>query len=274
MKAIINHISEQLKPLYPADEAHTLAWWIVEETTGMSRTELLTGCKDTTFSADMQMIVARLLKKEPIQYIFGHTLWCGLDLKLTSATLIPRPETAEVVEAITHFQLFRPPHPPIRILDIGTGSGCIALALKNAHPQWEVSGLDVSAEALAIARENGDRNGLEVNWIEQDIMTDPIGIYDVIVSNPPYITDSERAEMDANVLDYEPHTALFVPDSDPLRFYRRIASLKAAEWLFFEINPRYEQEMVDMMKHLGYTDIMILKDIYGKARILIGRIAQ
>ncbi len=274
MKSTISHIVEQLTPLYPADEARALAWWIVEETTGKSRTELLTACKGTTFSPDLQMIVARLLKKEPIQYVFGHTLWCGLDLKVTSATLIPRPETAELVDLVSQNPVLKAVPHPVRLLDIGTGSGCIALALKKAHPGWEVSGLDVSAKALAVARENGCRNGLEVEWIEADIMTSMIDRYDVIVSNPPYIAESERAEMDANVLDFEPHSALFVPDDDPLCFYRRIASLRAAEWVYFEINPRYAEPMVDMMQHLGYTEITIHNDVYGKTRILSGRVAQ
>ena len=274
MKSTISHIVEQLTPLYPADEARALAWWIVEETTGKSRTELLTACKGTTFSPDLQMIVARLLKKEPIQYVFGHTLWYGLDLKVTSATLIPRPETAELVDLVSQNPVLKAVPHPVRLLDIGTGSGCIALALKKAHQEWKVSGLDVSAKALAVARENGCRNGLEVEWIEADIMTSMIDRYDVIVSNPPYIAESERAEMDANVLDFEPHSALFVPDDDPLCFYRRIASLRAAEWVYFEINPRYAEPMVDMMQHLGYTEITIHNDVYGKTRILSGRVAQ
>ena len=273
MKSIIDDITAQLSPLYERDEARALAWWIAEELTGKSRTELLTGCKDTTFSADMQIIVSRLLKKEPVQYIFGHCSWCGMDLKLTPATLIPRPETAELVEAVDAWAKARKTG-ALRVLDIGTGSGCIALALKRNHLSWQVTGLDISPEALSVARENGCRNGIEVEWIEADILHDRIEEYDLIVSNPPYIAAHERAEMDSNVLDYEPERALFVPDDNPLLFYRRIAALKAAPVLFFEINPLFSNAMERMMREEGYTDITISNDIYGKARILTGRIAQ
>ena len=236
----------------------------------------------------MQTIVTRLLQKEPIQYIFGHCLWFGLDLKVTPATLIPRPETAELVETIVNLRIFhtasadrsrlcrdkKSSNLQIRLLDVGTGTGCIALALKKLHPEWAVTGLDISAEALDVARENGRRNGLDVRWLQADILTDDIPTYDILVSNPPYIAESERRDMDRNVLAHEPHSALFVPDDDPLRFYRRIAELKRAEWLFFEINPRYAGQTAAMLQENGYTDITILPDSYGKKRILYGRIAR
>jgi len=273
MISLVRHITGLLSAAYPEDEARALAWWILEETTGLTRTQILIECKDTAFSPHMQAIVDRLLKKEPIQYIFGHTLWFGLDLKVTPATLIPRPETAELVDCIVHHPLSIV-HSPVRALDIGTGSGCIALALKQQHPEWEVTGLDISAEALEVARENADRNGLEVSWLQADILRDEIDPYDIIVSNPPYIAEQERLEMDRNVLDYEPHNALFVPNDDPLRFYRRIAEMRRATWLFFEINPRYADEMQQMMQEFGYTDITLYQDSYGTKRILTGRIAR
>ena len=227
----------------------------------------------------MQAIVDRLLKKEPIQYIFGHTLWCGLDLRVTPATLIPRPETAELVTEISNFK-FQISN--CRVLDIGTGSGCIALALKQTHPDWQVTGVDISAEAIEVARENARRNQLEVDFREADIFDEKIfnsqfsifNSYDIVVSNPPYIAESERAEMDTNVLDYEPATALFVPDDDPLRFYRRIAELRLGERLFFEINPRYAEQLAEMLQGLGYQDITLHHDIYQQTRILFGRIAR
>ena len=231
----------------------------------------------------MQAIVDRLLIKEPIQYIFGHTLWCGLDLRVTPATLIPRPETAELVEQISHhLSPLTISHSPLQVLDIGTGSGCIALALKQAHPDWRVTGIDISAEAIEVARKNARRNQLEVDFREADIFDEKIfnsqfsifNSYDIVVSNPPYIAESERAEMDTNVLDYEPATALFVPDDDPLRFYRRIAELRLGEWLFFEINPRYAEQLVEMLQGLGYQDITLHHDIYQQTRILSGRIAR
>ena len=267
----------------------------MEELTGKSRTELQFGCKDTAFSPIMQEksqeIISRLLHFEPIQYIFGHTLWCGLDLLVTPATLIPRPETAELVERINKPTQTLPEGKALKVLDIGTGSGCIAIALKKAHPSWSVTGIDISPEAIAIARENARRNKVEVNFQVADIfdfneenpkseILNPK--YDVVVSNPPYICESEKTSMRPNVLNFEPSSALFVPDSDPLLFYRRIAELfslplegKGRErGLFFEINEAYGFQLSAMLDRLGYTDIQIHKDIYGKDRIIEARMAR
>ena len=269
MKQLINHISSLLEAAYPQEEAQALAWWIVEEETGLSRSQLLCGCKDTAFSPHMQTIVDRLLHFEPIQYIFGHTLWCGLDLKVTPATLIPRPETSELVEKVESRKW---KVEGVKVLDIGTGSGCIAIALQKAHPDWQVTGIDISEEAIAIAKENAKRNHVEVDFQVADIF-DFNGDFDIVVSNPPYICESEKANMRRNVLDYEPASALFVPDSDPLLFYRRIAELKLGKYLFFEINEAYPAEMEVMLRENGYTDIQITKDIYGKPRIIEARMA-
>jgi release factor glutamine methyltransferase len=267
----ISNIQSQLESAYPKDEAKALAWWIVEEETGLSRSQILSGCKITKNFAHVQEVIDRLLHFEPIQYIFGHTEWCGLDLKVTPATLIPRPETAELVEKILGRPEYRNPGTSLKILDIGTGSGCIAIALKKAHPEWQVTGIDISPEAIEVARENAARNGVEVTFHVADIFSDSIGDFDLVVSNPPYITESEKSSMRPNVLDFEPHTALFVPDSDPLKFYRRIAELKLGKYLFFEINEAFGEEMKNLFADLGYTDILITKDIYGKARIIEGR---
>ena len=274
MKELINHITAQLATVYPEDEAQALAWWLMEEETGLSRSQILTGCKGTTNFAHVQEIVERILHFEPIQYIFGHTLWNGLDLKVTPATLIPRPETAEVVEIISNFK-FQISN--CRVLDIGTGSGCIAIGIKKAHPEWQVTGIDISEEAIEVAKENAKRNGVEVEFLVADIfnLQSPISNlqYDIIVSNPPYICESEKASMRPNVLNYEPATALFVPDNDPLKFYRRIAELKLGKHLFFEINEAYPDELSAMLSELGYTDIQITNDIYGKPRIIEARMA-
>ena len=277
MKELINHITAQLEVAYPNDEAQALAWWIVEEETGLSRSQLICGCKDTTFSPHMQEIVTRLLHFEPIQYIFGHTLWNGLDLKVTPATLIPRPETAELVEKVERFKV---KGERLKVLDIGTGSGCIAIGLKKAHHEWQVTGIDISEDAIEVAKENAKRNGVEVEFKVADIFgiqnteyrlqTD----FEIVVSNPPYICESEKSSMRPNVLAYEPASALFVPDNDPLKFYRRIAELKMGKYLFFEINEAYPQELADMLKELGYEDIQITNDIYGKPRIIEARMAR
>ena len=293
MKQFIDHITARLLPCYPEDEARSLAWWIAEELTGLSRSQLLCGYKGTTNFPNTQDIVERLLHFEPIQYIFGHTLWNGLDLRVTPATLIPRPETAELVERINQFTQTLPKGKAFNVLDIGTGSGCIAIALKKAHPEWQVTGIDISPEAIEIARENARRNQVEVNFQVADIFSDQMAkslnqwylvndqMVNVIVSNPPYICESEKSSMRANVLNYEPSSALFVPDSDPLRFYRRITELcslplqgKGRErGLFFEINEAFGEELSILLSGLGYRDIHITKDIYGKDRIIEARMA-
>ena len=283
MKELINHITAQLATVYPEDEAQALAWWIMEEETGLSRSQMLTGCKGTTNFSNLQAKIERILHFEPIQYIFGHTLWNGLDLKVTPATLIPRPETAELVETIVNkfnrqsIVNRQSSNRQFRILDIGTGSGCIAIALKKAHPEWQVTGIDISEEAIEVAKENAKRNGVEVEFLVADIfnLQSPISNlqYDIIVSNPPYICESEKADMRPNVLNHEPATALFVPDNDPLKFYRRVAELKLGKHLFFEINEAYPDELSAMLSELGYTDIQITNDIYGKPRIIEARMA-
>ena len=296
MKSTIAYIQSRLTPVYPPDEAEALAWWMLEELTGKSRTELLFDCKDTKNIPNTQIIdgiIARLLQNEPIQYIFGHTLWNGLDLLVTPATLIPRPETAELVETIVN-NFNRPSivnrqssNRQWNVLDIGTGSGCIAIALKQAHPEWQVTGIDISPEAIAVARENARRNHVDVNFHVADIFAEPesfsfqFSVFNLIVSNPPYICESEKLSMRSNVLDYEPSTALFVPDSDPLRFYRRIAELFTnpqspitnPRFLFFEINEHFAREMKELLETEGYTGIHIHNDIYGKPRIIQSRMA-
>lgn len=294
LQSQISNIQSALQAVYPKDEAASLAWWIMEEETGLTRSQLLCGCKDTTNFANMQKIqtiIDRLLHFEPIQYIFGHTLWNGLDLKVTAATLIPRPETAELVERI-NVQMVN--DQMVNVLDIGTGSGCIAISLKKAHPEWHVTGIDISPNAIEVAKENARRNKVDVNFQVADILSDQMTKYlnkwykvndqmvNIVVSNPPYICESEKSSMRPNVLNFEPSTALFVPDNDPLLFYRRIAELfslplqeKGRErGLFFEINEAYGPQLSAMLGGLGYTNIQIHKDIYGKDRIIEGRMAQ
>ena len=277
MKQLINYIISELQGFYPDEELRELAYWIVEETTGLTRAEILIGCKDTKNIPNIEIILQKLRAHEPIQYIFGHTEWKGLDLRVTPATLIPRPETAELVDWVLSKC---DKNTSLRVLDIGTGSGCIAIALKKSAPLWEVTGVDISSEALKVACENAERNQVEVNWLQADVLSplynDRWTMADIIVSNPPYICDSEKEDMDARVLEYEPHTALFVPDHDPLLFYRRIASLPLASspmtYLFFEINEAYGNEVCAMMREMGYTNVQLKNDMYGKPRMVFGTI--
>ena len=286
MRNFVRYIESALQGFYPPDECRALAWWVAEETTGLSRTQIITGCKDTKIIPNIEIILQRLQKKEPIQYIFGHTLWMGLDLQLSPATLIPRPETAELVDFITRDLATKAPSLVGRdgvgpaVLDIGTGSGCIAIALKQQQPAWNVYGLDISEEAIAIARGNAERNHTPIQFAQCDILrqtpllTDKNGkkvTFQIVVSNPPYIAEREKAQMDTSVLDYEPHSALFVPDQDPLLFYHRIAELRLAPYLYFELNEAYAQQTADMLQSMGYRDIILKNDSYGKPRILAAR---
>lgn len=275
MKQQINYIISELRGFYPEEELRELACWILEESTGMTRTEILFGCKDTkknVYAQEIEVILQKLRAHEPIQYVFGHTEWMGLDLRVTPATLIPRPETAELVEWVLHVA---DKNKPLRVLDIGTGSGCIAIALKKAAPNWQVTGLDISHEALDVAKENAERNNVAIHWQQADILSlCSLPMVDIIVSNPPYICEKEKVDMQARVLDYEPARALFVPDNDPLLFYRKIASLKGAPILFFEINEAYGEQVCSMLRTIGYTNVELKEDIYGKPRMVFGRLTK
>lgn len=289
---MINYIISELRGFFPEEELRELAYWIIEETTGMTRTQILTADKGTKNIPNIEIILQKLRTHEPIQYIFGHTEWMGLDLRVTPATLIPRPETAELVEWVLQVG---DRDNPLQVLDIGTGSGCIAIALKKAAPKWQVMGIDISEEALAVAKENATRNKVEVNWLQADILSPiahcPLPIADIIVSNPPYICNSEKKDMDARVLDYEPHSALFVPDTDPLLFYRQIARLALLPstgtadsgrrnlpakpiYMFFEINEAYGSDVCEMLRQIGYTNVQLKNDIYGKPRMVFGAITR
>ena len=275
MNPLYTYIKQKLiAASYAETEASALARWILEEEFGFSTLELYAG-KDTDFPMEkrnrLNDILVRLARFEPIQYIIGKTEFCGLTLKVSSDVLIPRPETAELVDWIVSDC----PQSGLRVLDIGTGSGCIAITLAERMVEAEVSAWDISGKALAVARENALHNNVRIAFSCMDVFNEPtdISVFDIIVSNPPYITESERAEMERNVLDYEPETALFVPDTDPLRFYRRIAHignqmLKPGGKLFFEINRAYGSETAAMLKYGGYSQVEVRSDSYGNARMI------
>ena len=217
-------------------------------------------------------MLSRLQKNEPIQYVLGKETFCGLDFEVDSNVLIPRPETRELVEWIV---ADRKSSASSHILDIGTGSGCISISLAKFLQGSKVEAWDISQGALDVARRNAQRNGVEVLFRHQDVLDALPGgaIYDVIVSNPPYITEKEKLDMEANVLDWEPSTALFVPDADPLLFYRKIAELglsmlKTGGALYFEINRAYGQETISMLESLNYSQIELRKDEWGNDRMI------
>lgn len=273
MKTIARHINEALSHCYSAGEIKALTRIIATELLGISQMAYF--LKDNiTLTAEQEELldnaIERLKKQEPIQYILGYSDFCGLRFKVTPATLIPRPETSELVEWIASEATGNE-----KILDIGTGSGCIAVSLARMLPMSNVTAWDISPEALAVAAENSRSNGTEVTFEQVDILAhEPQDEqFDIIVSNPPYIRELEKSGMEANVLDWEPHTALFVPDSDPLLFYRTIAEkslaiLRSGGKLYFEINREFGNETVQMLAALGYTDIELRKDFADNDRMI------
>ena len=273
MKTIANRINKGLADIYTAGEISALIRIIATELLGVSQMAFYLK-DDITLTAEQQIqldnAIERLKKQEPIQYILGYSDFCGLRFKVTPATLIPRPETSELVEWIASDATgYR------SILDIGTGSGCIAVSLAHKLPQSEVTAWDISTDALAIATENSKANGCAVAFKQVDILAyEPAGEqFDIIVSNPPYIKENEKETMHSNVLDWEPHTALFVPDSDPLLFYRAIAVkgltlLKPGGSLYFEINRAHGKETMEMLATLGYTSIELRKDFAENDRMI------
>lgn len=230
---------------------------------------------DERFVDNFVEVVAELKKNRPVQYVLGETEFLGIDFQLNGETLIPRPETEELVMWVAESGL----KAGERVLDVGTGSGCIAVALGKMVPGLELHGVDVSPEALRQAGENARSNGVEVNFLERDILHhekwDWSG-FDVIVSNPPYVRVSEKALMHERVLEHEPHRALFVADEDPLVFYRVIAEfgrlhLKPGGLLFFEINEAFGREMVALLEEMGYREVELRKDIHEKDRMVKGK---
>ena len=255
-------------------EVTVLTRIIATEILGISQTAYLLK-DDVTLNAEQEALldnaIERLKKHEPIQYILGYSDFCGLRFKVTPATLIPRPETSELVEWIAADYSGK----AVNILDIGTGSGCIAVSLAHKLPMSNVTAWDISHDALAVAAENSRNNGTEVTFEQVDILAhEPQDEqFYIIVSNPPYIKENEKSAMHSNVLDWEPHTALFVPDSDPLLFYRTIADkglllLKPGGTLYFEINRAHGAETAEMLANYGYTGIELRKDIAGNDRMI------
>ena len=270
---IAKHIKENLGSYYPAGEVAAFTRIIATEILGIPQmTFFLKENVELTHEqeATLEDAIKRLQKYEPIQYIQGYSDFCGLRFKVTPATLIPRPETSELVEWVASEATGNE-----RILDIGTGSGCIAVSLANKMPQSEVTAWDISNEALAVATENSRSNGTEVLFEQVDIIAyqPEEKQFDIIVSNPPYIKENEKSAMHSNVLDWEPHTALFVPDSDPLLFYRTIAKkgltlLKPGGTLYFEINRAHGAETADMLADYGYNNIELRKDFADNDRMI------
>ena len=275
MHPVYHEIKKMLVGYYPDAEASALAKMLLVEVLHFSTLELFGGKDKEVFKKDLAVLYEmsrRLQNREPIQYIIGRETFCGMPFVVNRHVLIPRPETQDLVEWIAEEDQQTN---PCRLLDMGTGSGCIAISLAKKLPHVQVEAWDISGEALQVARQNALNNQVKVDFHQQDILSASPGIaeWNVIVSNPPYITNKEKAEMEANVLNWEPHTALFVPDHDPLLFYRKIAQLGMSMLvnggaLYFEINRAYGTETIAMLQALGYENIIIRKDRFNNERMI------
>lgn len=269
---------QELLPIYDLGEAESFFYLILEEKKQLKRIDLALN-PDLSFSEkeiqSWNLILNQLKKEKPIQYLLKKTSFYGLDFELNTDVLIPRPETEELVEWIVSSQKSKVKSQKLKILDIGTGSGCIAISLAKNIPNAEVFAIDVSEKALVIAQKNAEINDVDITFIQDDILEtlDLEQQFDIIVSNPPYVRELEKKEIKKNVLENEPHLALFVDDNDALIFYRKIAELAQKNLnpegqLFFEINQYLGGEMIDLLTKMNFKNIELKKDIYANDRML------
>lgn len=278
-----SEIWHRIATSYEDGEARAIARILIEELFGLSYTDIVCGATDQLSADDtlrLDTAVRRIEQGEPLQHVLGYADFCGNHFGVNASVLIPRPETEWLVdegEKLINGASNAAPSAPKRILDIGTGSGCIAISLKLRLGEAYVEAWDISEEALRTAESNAKALKAEVAFCKRDALRaeESVAPWDLIVSNPPYICDSERANMDDNVLLHEPHTALFVPDDDPLRFYRAIAryalrSLSNGGSLLFECNTRYAEATGEMMREMGFEDVTVNDDCFGLPRFVKG----
>jgi release factor glutamine methyltransferase len=301
---MFRNLWQPLTAIYDEGEAKTIVRWVLEVRFGLTWTDIVCGKVEALTPDDQKelaTIMQRLTAGEPVQYVVGLAEFGPRLFHVAPGVLIPRPETYELCQWIISSGLQRTNTDCLeksaivrcqKILDIGTGSGCIACTLAAEIAEAEVTAWDISEEALVVARENAKRTHIHVSFEQVDVLKrreergerredsvfpekriEERGYWDLIVSNPPYICEKERATMERNVLDHEPETALFVPDDDPLLFYRAIAqygqeALKEGGWLYFEINPLYAREMTKMLRTMAYSAIESKEDQYGKTRMI------
>ena len=279
VKQALNKFQDELAALYDVREAESLGILTLADVTGLSSAKLKAfpdGELTKEQSNSIDNILTELKTGRPIQYILGQAEFYGLPFKVNPSVLIPRPETEElvywVISSVGSSKLVAG-----NILDIGTGSGCIAISLKKNLPEFNLSAIDISINALLIAKENANLNQVDINFINQDILAPcpapTAARYNIIVSNPPYVTIQDKTQMHRNVTDFEPHTALFVPENDPLIFYKAIAdfateNLESGGLLFFEINESYGEEIVELLKIKSFNNIELRKDMSGRDRMV------
>lgn len=276
MKRAVAFLRKELAGIFPSQEIESLIFLIFEKIKGYSRTQFVLA-KDEILSEqqmhELEEIAARLKNHEPIQYILGTTEFYGLPFYTTPGVLIPRPETEELVQWIIEENQFNSP----AVLDICTGSGCIAIALKKNLPQAKVMACDISPICIDTALRNAQFNAADITVVEYDILKEIRQVsfpgFDIIVSNPPYVRESEKQMMEKNVLEYEPALALFVPDEEPLLFYKRIADFSLQHLhpngrLYFEINEAFGKQCTEMLHAKGFSQILLKKDLNGKDRMV------
>lgn len=274
---LLRYLQDNLEPIYGPEEANSLAWQLAEYELGWNRLQISlrkhAAIRPETWQK-FGVYLNRLIRHEPLQYITGVAHFYNLELHVNPAVLIPRPETEELVQWIIQANKYTL-NPCI--LDVGTGSGCIPIALGLNLPQATVYGLDISELALAVAWQNARKYQQPVQWLQHDVFVDPLPLrprsLDILVSNPPYVLESEKVFMRRNVLDFEPHLALFVPDADALLYYKRIAEvarqlLKPAGRLYFEINEQYAAALTVLLQQYYFQNIQTRKDLFGKDRFV------
>ena len=277
-KTLFNYLISEITSVYEENEAKSIVYLLLEHYLNLSKTDiLLDNFVNQPF--DFQDIIIRLKAQEPVQYIIGETEFYGRKFKVTPDTLIPRPETEELVQLVVSswpLAVGSVAQSPISVLDLGTGSGCIAISLACELPNAQVYAYDISEKVLKIAKENANRNNVNVIFEQLDILNFPPSSFppfSIIVSNPPYVMNAEKSEMEQNVLDYEPHLALFVEDSNPLIFYKSIAGFAFKNLIInglciVEINQAFGLETAELFWNQGFRYVEVVKDMFGKDRMV------
>lgn len=274
LRDLFKSYSHKLQDIYPDQEAKSITFWLLEFYLGASRRDILANNQlEIPEHNGLEKALDQVLTGVPIQQVTGLAPFYGRDFKVNNQVLIPRNETEELVHLIINENKIKCP----KILDIGTGSGCIPITLALEMTDAQVASIDISSEALAVARENATILKTKVDFKLLDILQEdlPFQDLDIVVSNPPYVRESEKASMHTNVLEHEPHLALFVKDDDPLIFYREISikasqALKPGGKIYFEINEAFASEMKGLLQTYGFTEVRIIQDLNGKSRIAVG----
>jgi release factor glutamine methyltransferase len=278
-KQLLHRVTSELQPLYDREEARTIAFLLIEHFYGLNRAAVLTDNPiELSESTNIENALERLKKHEPVQYIIGSTEFMGRVFEVNHSVLIPRPETEELVNLIIeeNRHMF-----PSKLMDIGTGSGCIAISLAVVWPKAEIFAVDISPEALNVAKKNAEKYVQNVQFMQASILdtqwqADIVAMeLDLVVSNPPYVTYAEEPLMRKNVIDHEPHVALFVEDNDPLLFYRHITwfcgrHLKKGGMCYVEINEQYGEEVKDLFLVNNFSTALVIQDMFGKNRFVKG----